>query len=98
MFHPHADSYKANTPEALFLQHERKKQLEYQERVINVEHGSFCPLVFSTNGAVGPLCNRFLKRLAALLTSNDPASYLAAMAWIRAKVSFALQRNAVMCV
>ena len=37
----------------------RQKQLEYEERIINVDHGSFCPLVFSTNGAVGLLCPLF---------------------------------------
>ena len=55
VFHPNADSYRATSQEALFNQHERKKQLEYEERVTNVDHGSFCLLVFSTTGAVGPL-------------------------------------------
>ena len=63
-----------------------------------MNHGSFCPLVFSTTGAVGPLCARFLKRLAALLSTDDPTSYSSTMAWIRARVFFTLLRHAVMCV
>ena len=98
VFHPAASSYKNVDPDELFRRHERQKQLEYEERVTNVDHGSFCPLVFATTGAAGPLCDRFLKRLAGLLTSNDPASYSPTIAWMRAKISFALQRNAVMCV
>ena len=98
VFHPNAASYKAVDQDELFLLHERKKQLEYEERITNVDHGSFCPLVFSTTGAVGPLCARFLKRLAALLCTNDPTSYSSTMAWIRTRVSFALLRHAVMCI
>ena len=98
VFHPGASSYKSTSPNDLFQRHERLKQLEYEERITNVDHGSFCPLVFATTGAAGPLCARFLKRLAALMTIEDPASYSATMAWIRAKVSFALQRNAIMCI
>ena len=30
------------------------KQLQYEERIVNVDHGSFCPLVFSTSGAIAP--------------------------------------------
>ena len=96
--HPNADSYKSISQDALLHQHERKKRLEYEERIINVDHGSFCPLIFSTTGAAGLLCDRFLKRLAALLTNDDPASYSSTMAWIRTRVSFALLRNAVMCI
>ena len=86
-------------PDGLFRRHERQKQLEYEERIINVDHGSFCPLVFSTNGALGPLCDHFLKRLVALLTDNQPDMYSTTMAWIRCRMSFALLfRNSIMCI
>ena len=73
VFHPNAESYRTSTLEELFRRHERHKQLQFEERVINMEHGSFCPLVFSTTGTAGPLCDRFLKRLASLLTRKTPA-------------------------
>ena len=98
VFHPNASSYLDTSPDELFRRHERQKQLEYEERIVNVEHGSFCPLVFTTNGAVGPLCNRFLQRLSALLSDKEHAEYSTTMAWIRCRVSFALLRNAVMCI
>ena len=78
--------------------HERLKRLEYEERIINVEHGSFCPLVFSTPGAPGHLATRFLKPLAGKIAEKDNEEYSAVMAWIRCKLSFALLRSAVMCV
>ena len=98
VFHPNAESYADKSLQELFLRHERQKRLEYEERICNVDHGSFCPVVFSTTGATAPLCNRFLKRLAALLTMDDPAAYSSTMAWIRCRISFALIRNAVMCI
>ena len=97
VFHPNASSYTATSLEDLFHRHERQKQLEYEERITNVDHGSFCPLVFTTTGAVGPLCDRFLKRLAAFLGDTD-LSYATTMAWIRCKLSFALLRNTIMCI
>ena len=80
------------------MRHERSKQLEYEERVINVDHRSFCPLVFSTTGAVGPMCDRFLQKLAGIIAEHDQAEYSVAMAWLPCRVSFALVRNAVMCI
>ena len=50
-------------------------RLEYEERIVNVHRGSFCPLVFSASGAVGPLCDRFLKRLAGKISNLDQANY-----------------------
>ena len=64
VFHSNAPSYRQMTFLEACEHHQRLKQLEYEERVINVDHDSFCPLVFSTSGAIGPLCTRFLKRLA----------------------------------
>ena len=98
VFHADAPSYRSTSLEDLFVQHERRKQLEYEERVVNVDHGSFCPLVFSTTGATGPLCTRFLRRLAAQIADKNEVDYATTMAWIRCRVSFALIRNAVMCI
>ena len=38
------------------------KQLQYEERIVNVDRGSFCPLVFSTSGAIAPPSTRFFQR------------------------------------
>lgn len=98
IFHPNAPSYIKVPLVELFGRHEQQKRLEYEERVCNVDHGSFSPLVFSTTGAAGPLCDRFIKRLASLLTKDDESAYSATIALIRCKLSFALIRNTVMCI
>ena len=68
-YHPDAASY-ADTPlETLLLQHEGQKKPEYNERIVNVDLGAFCPLVLSTAGAASPECAKFLKRLCGMLAS-----------------------------
>ena len=40
---------------------EQAKKREYNGRILQVEHGTFTPLVFSTFGGLGYECNRFIK-------------------------------------
>ena len=98
VYHANAPTYRSLSPTKAFELHERRKQLEYEERIVNVDHGSFCPLVFSMSGAVGPLCSIFLKRLAGMVADEMHISYSSAMAWLRCRLSFALLRSAVMCI
>ena len=48
-------------------QQEEEKKRKYQQRLLDVEMGSFTPPVFGTNGGMGADCNCFLKRLAEKL-------------------------------
>ena len=98
VFHAGASSYRDKSFSDLCQLHQRAKQLEYEERIINVDHGSFCPLVFATSGATGPLCDRFLKHLAGKIADRDSSEYSCVMAWLRCRISFALLRSAVMCI
>ena len=61
---------------------EAADQSMIEERIINVDHGSFCPLVFSTSGAAGRLATRFLKHLAGKIAEKDNKEYASVMAWI----------------
>ena len=73
----------------LFQMYERSKCLQYEERIINIDHGSFCPLIFSTTGAAGPRCDRFLKRMAGMLADEDRSPYSCTLSWLRCRISFA---------
>ena len=64
VFHSNAPSNRTWTLQEACRHHEHLKRLEYEERIVNVDRGSFCLLVVSTSGAVTSLCDRFLKRLA----------------------------------
>ena len=48
VFYPHASSYLHRSLPSLFKSTEKTKKREYQDRILNVEQGSFKPLVFSS--------------------------------------------------
>ena len=56
---------------ALFKEQEEEKKRKYQKRLLDVEMGSFTPLVFGTNCGMGADCNCFLKRLAEKLSKDN---------------------------
>ena len=64
--------------ELIFVEHEKDKKRNYQQRVIDVEMGSFTPLVFGTNRGMGkafskqPSGQTFLPKTA----SGMPVPYL----------------------
>ena len=98
VFHPDAESYRNRGIDQLLLQHESRKKLEYAERIVHVDRGTFTPLVFSTAGCAAPECLRFLKRLCGLLSAGEKKSYSEMMSYVRCRLSLALLRMAVMCV
>lgn len=94
--HPHADSYKDLTLKQLYKQQENEKKRKYASRILEVEQGTFTPLIFSTTGGMGEECARYHARLAELLAITKGETYSTTVSWIRAKVSFALLRGALL--
>ena len=43
---------------------EKEKKRQYNKPILNIEYGSFCPLLFTAMGGVGRECNLFHKRLS----------------------------------
>jgi hypothetical protein len=73
--------------------HENEKKRKYQQRVLDVEMGSFTPLVFVTNGGMGIECQMFLKQLAQKLAEKDNERYAVVIAWLRTRISFEILRS-----
>ncbi|PFX17909.1 hypothetical protein AWC38_SpisGene17749 [Stylophora pistillata] len=95
---PNAESYREKTPEQVYRQYESEKKRQYANRVMEVEQGTFTPLIFSTTGGMGTECKIYHKRLAELVSDKEGESYASTMSWTRAKVSFALIRLALLCL
>ena len=64
VMHVNSKCYQNKTTSEVFEEQEDEKKRKYQQRVLDVEMGSFTPLVFGTNGGMGNECQRFLKYLA----------------------------------
>ena len=74
----------------IFKEHEKKRK--YQQRVLDVEMGTFTPLVFGTNGGMGAEYQMFLKNLAEKLSRKNGESYAIVITWLRTRLSFEILR------
>ena len=70
VFNPLASSNRNTTIPALFKANECAKRRSYEQRVLEVEHGSFTPLVFAATGGMGPAATTFYKRLAGMIAKK----------------------------
>ncbi len=96
--HPNADSYKDLELRQVYKIHENEKKRLYARRVLEIEQGTFTPLVFTTTGGMGKECMRYHSRLAELLAIKKGEDYATTISWIRARTSFALLRSALTCL
>ena len=69
--HVNSKCYQSKPTSEVFKEQEEEKKRKYQQRVLDVEMGSFTPLVFGTNGGMGNECQRFLKHLADKIAQKD---------------------------
>ena len=60
-FNPFVRANSGSPPAALYRRHEREKIRTYEQRVLEVEHGSFTPLVLSATGGMAPLATPFYR-------------------------------------
>ena len=98
VFNPFAKSHLNQKLETAFTSNEKEKKRHYNQRVIEVEHGSFSPLVFSPYGGCGREAERFLTELAQKVSEKKQMCYSIVISWLRAKLSFNLLRSAVLCI
>ena len=78
--------------------HEKEKKRLNGDRVIEVKHGTFTPVVFTTTGGTGKECGICHSRLAELISTKKVESYAKTISCIRAKMSFSLLRSALLCL
>ncbi len=98
VFNPHAPSNRAPNMATTYRKHEREKKNTYEQRVLQIEHASFTPLVFSASGGFGNSASTFYKRLASLLATKRNEVYSQTMACLRCRISFALLRSSIRCI
>ena len=74
------------------------KKREYGERIRNVEHGVFTPLILSTTGGMGREAETFYKCLADMISNKRQQKYSTTIGWLRCRMSFASLRSSIMCI
>ena len=98
VFNRFAKSHLKQKLDTALSSNENKKKRRYNQWIIEVEHGSFSPLVFSPHGENGREAERFLTELALKLSRKKQMDYSIAISWRREKLSFNLLWSAVLCV
>ena len=98
VFNPFAPSHTQNSLQKAFDDIEKTKKRHYNQRVIQVEHGTFTPLVFTPYGGAGREADHFLKILAEQLAAKQGVHNSVMTNWVRTKLSFELVRAALLCV
>ena len=98
VFNPHAPSNRHSNATSCYRKHEKEKKRTYEQRIIDLEHSSFTPLVLSSTGGLGPAATSTYKRLATLLAGKWNQSYSSTMSWLRCRLSFSLLRSSIQAI
>ena len=91
-------SHSLTVSPSCYRKHENIKKRAYEQRIREIEHGSFTPLVLSLTGGMGPTASMCFKRLASKLAQKRDQTYSSTMAWIRCSLSFALLKSSIQCI
>ena len=86
------------TTEKILEKHEREKKRQYNRRIMNIENGTFTPLVFSVNGGMGKECSMYHKHIAEKISTKTEERYEKVLSMIRCKLSFIILRACLMCI
>ena len=98
IFSPCAQSNRHSRPTSCYRKHELIKKRQYEQRVREVEHASFTPLVLSATGGMAKEATVFYKRLAHRLSSKWDQPYNKTLFWLRSRITFSLLRSAIQCI
>ena len=98
VFNPTARRYINQKLSKTYEINEKEKKKHYNERVLQVEHGSFTPLVMSATGGMGRECRKFYARLAENLSEKRKQNHSLTASWLRRKICFALMNSVCMCL
>ena len=93
-----SNSQNQSSTAKIYQKHEAEKKRMYNDRIMNVEHGSFTPLVYSVNGGAGPECFKFHQHVAEQIATKRGERYEKVLTWMRCKISFIILRACLMCL
>ena len=69
------ESQKKKPLKTILCQHEQKKKRRYNSRIIEVEQGTFTPIVLTIKGVMGPEASQFHKVLAQKIAEKTGERY-----------------------
>ena len=70
VFNPNARRYVKQEPSKRYQINEKEKKRFYNERIMQVEQGTFTPLVISVTRGMGRESSKFYSRLSELISEK----------------------------
>ena len=98
VFNPFTPSNRHSNLTTCYRRHENEKKREYKQRILEIEHASFSPIVMSCTGGLGRSATSTYKRLASLLADKWNQAYSPTMCWLRCTLSFSLLRSTIQAI
>ena len=93
---PYAQTNAAMELGAMYRSHERQKKRKYNARIIEVEKGTFTPVVFSCSGVAAPEASRLLKTIALKRAAKRDEKYCTTINFIRRRIAFDVLRTCLL--
>jgi len=95
VFHPQAPTNAARTIPNMYSWHEKTKKTSYNSRVVQVEKGTFTPIVFSTSGGMGKEAQKFYQHFAQKLSWKTGQKYNETITLVRRRLRFDLLKTTI---
>ena len=92
------ESQKNMSLKAVLSKHEQEKKRQYNQRIMNCDHGTFTPLVFTVTGVMGHECDLYHKALADKISRKRGDRYDDVMQYMRTKLSFLALKATLLCL
>ena len=96
VFNPLALSNSVKEIPAMYLHHEQLKKREYNARILEVEKGTFTPVVLSCSGGASTETSRLLKVIAQKLALKRRENYSHVINFLRRRIRFDLLRTCIL--
>ena len=77
---------------------EKQKKNAYNERILNIEHGSFTPLIFTVTGGMGPQATTFFRLLCSKIAYKHRQDYNNVSSFLKCKISFLIRKMVLLCL
>ena len=92
------ESQRNTSLKQVLRKHDLKKKSQYNQRVMQIEHGTLTPLIFTTTGAMSRDCLKYHKSLAEKISEKKGDRYEEVMRYIRTKISFLAVKATLLCL
>ena len=94
VFDPVAPGHAHQSLDAAHSKQENENHRQYEDRILQVEHASFTPLMFTIAGGMSKCTKKFFSRLGEILAEKRLQPKSIVSSWKRCRISSSLLRSA----